>query len=93
ALSRQAALPVILGASALTGLRMARGGSARGAGRALLAGGISAFISTLASARLLGRGSHDERSLLPYALYRCAVAALVLRRLRGGTGAGALCAQ
>jgi undecaprenyl-diphosphatase len=80
ALSWHAALPVIIGASALNGARLARHGVPRGAGRALAAGGSTAFVSTLASARLLRRGQRDERSLLPYSLYRCLLAALVVRR-------------
>ncbi len=81
ALSWHAALPVILGASVLKGRRLARHGAPQNAGRALAAGGGAAFISTLASARLLRRRRREDRSLLPYALYRCLFAALVIRRL------------
>jgi undecaprenyl-diphosphatase len=82
ALSWHAALPVILGASALKSVRIARVGTSRGAGGLLAVGAASAFLSTLASARLLRRPRHAERSLLPYALYRCLLAAVVLRRCR-----------
>jgi hypothetical protein len=49
---------------------------------ALLAGGAAAFLSTLASARLLRREPRDRRSLLACSTYRCLLAALVIRRLR-----------
>jgi undecaprenyl-diphosphatase len=80
-LSWHAALPVILGASALKGRQLAGAGTPPGARRALLAGGGAAFLSTLASARLLRRRQCDDRSLLPWALYRCLLAAVVIRRL------------
>jgi hypothetical protein len=73
---------VILAASARNGARLARAGAPPGAGTALAAGAGSAFVSTLASARALHRGRGRGRALLPYALYRCLLAALVLRRLR-----------
>jgi undecaprenyl-diphosphatase len=82
ALSWDAALPVILGAGVLKGRQLSRAEAPVGARRTLLAGGGAAFISTLASTRLLRRGRRDERSLLPCSLYRCALAALVMKRLR-----------
>ncbi len=87
ALSWHAALPVILGASALKGWRLMhrRSGMAdplAQGGPALLAGAAVAFVSTLASARALRRARLSQRSLAPYAIYRCLLAALVLRRLR-----------
>jgi hypothetical protein len=48
----------------------------------MAAGATAAFLSTLASARLLRSGGRDPRPLLPYSLYRCLLAALALRRLR-----------
>ncbi len=86
-LSWQAALPVILGASTLKGWRMARAGrrgpgEAGGAWRALLAGGGSAFVSTLASARVLRRARAGARPLWPFAVYRCALAGAVAMRSR-----------
>ena len=80
ALSRHAALPVIAGAAALKGVRIARAGLACEQ-RALLAMGCaSAFVSTLASARLLWRSGLDARPLWPYALYRAALAGVALGR-------------
>jgi undecaprenyl-diphosphatase len=84
ALSWHAALPVILGAGALKGYRLARSGAPAGAGWALAAGGAAAFVSTLASAPLLRRASRERGggALLPYCLYRVILALVVLRRLR-----------
>jgi undecaprenyl-diphosphatase len=88
ALSWNAALPVILGASVLKGGRLLRRATPRDERVALALGGVSAFLSTLASARILRRGSgagggaHEGRALFPYSLYRCLLAALVVRRLR-----------
>jgi undecaprenyl-diphosphatase len=76
------ALPVLLGAGLLKGRRLARDGGPRGIRGAAAIGAGAAFLSTLASARLLRRGAFAERSLMPYALYRCLLAALVLGRLR-----------
>jgi undecaprenyl-diphosphatase len=81
-LSWHAALPVILGASALKGIQSAGLELPSGARAALLAGGVAAFLSTLASARLLRREPRDRRSLLACSIYRCLLAALVTRRLR-----------
>jgi undecaprenyl-diphosphatase len=82
ALSWHAALPVILGASALQGRRLGREGAPRAIRVAMAAGAAGAFLSTLASARILLREGRQERALLPYSLYRCLLGALVLRRLR-----------
>jgi undecaprenyl-diphosphatase len=81
-LSWHAGLPVIAGASALKAWRAWRGGIPAGAGPALAAGSGSAFLSTAASARLLRRRRVSTRALLPYALYRCTIAAIALLRLR-----------
>jgi undecaprenyl-diphosphatase len=81
-LSWEAGLPVILGACLLKGLRLRRARIHREHGAALAAGATAAFLSTLASAQLLRRGTRDGRSLLPYALYRCLLAALVIVRMR-----------
>lgn len=81
-LSWHAALPVMLGASALKALH----GSRRpppGAGAAPLAtGAAAAFASTLISSRLLRRRAGALRSLVPYSLYRLALAALAVARMR-----------
>jgi undecaprenyl-diphosphatase len=82
ALSWRAALPVIVGASALETLRIARRGAPAGSPGALAAGGGAAFASTLLSARLLHGGRWRGRPLLPYAIYRCLLAIQVVRRLR-----------
>jgi undecaprenyl-diphosphatase len=82
ALSWHAGLPVILGASVLKGARMRRAGVPREQRAALALGAASAFLSTLAAATGTRRLWREERSLLPYALYRCLLAALVLARLR-----------
>lgn len=77
-LSWHAALPVMLGASALQGARLAQRGLPAGSGAPLIAGAGSAFVSTLLSARMLRRRS---QALLPYSLYRMLIAALVFARL------------
>jgi undecaprenyl-diphosphatase len=82
ALSWHAGLPVIFGASLLKGARMRRDGVPHEQRAALALGCASAFASTLASARLLDRRLREGQSLMPYALYRCALAALVVWRLR-----------
>ncbi len=81
-LSWHAALPVILGASTLRAWRMWRRGVPDGAWPALAAGTGSAFVSTAASARLLRRPSVSAQRLLPYAVYRCTIAAIAIVRLR-----------
>jgi undecaprenyl-diphosphatase len=87
ALSWHAALPVILGASALKAWRLRRRGVPDGAWAALAAGAGSAFVSTSASARLLRRPRVSARALLPCAVYRCLLACFALRRL-GAHGEG-----
>jgi undecaprenyl-diphosphatase len=75
-MSRQVALAPITGATLLEGARMRH--RLRAIGAPLAAGATAAFISTLASCRLVAR----EGSLLPFALYRIALATAVLRRRR-----------
>jgi len=79
-LSRHVALPVIVGATLLKGWRLTRRGVPRGVGRALGAGAVAAFASTLASTWLIRQVERD-RSLLPYAAYRLGLATVVIRRL------------
>ncbi len=86
-LSWHAALPVILGAGVVEVARAARHGSTRGSRAALVAGGGSAFLSTLASARLLGRRDLAGGALLPYSLYRLLLAGVVLKRAARELGA------
>jgi undecaprenyl-diphosphatase len=76
------ALPVMLGASLLKWRRLADDNGPRGLRGAGVLGGGAAFVSTLASARLLRRERVAQRSLAPYALYRCLLALLVVWRLR-----------
>lgn len=81
-ISRQIALPVIVGATALKGARIARRRNVPpDVVRGMVAGAGAAFGSTLVSMRLirmLERGS----SLWPYAAYRTALAVAVLARRR-----------
>jgi undecaprenyl-diphosphatase len=81
ALSRHVALPVILGAAALKGTRLARRGLPRGVTRSFAAGVAASFVSALCSVRLI-RAVERDRSLAPYAAYRLALAAVVMRRVR-----------
>jgi undecaprenyl-diphosphatase len=80
-LSRHVALPVIAGATLLKGIRLHRRGLPPGTGLPFAAGAGSAFVSTLGSTWLIRQVERD-RSLLPYALYRAALAIVVLARLR-----------
>jgi undecaprenyl pyrophosphate phosphatase UppP len=75
------ALPVILGATVLKGVRLAKRGLPRGLAGAFATGAGTSFASTLASTWLIRQVERD-RSLLPYAAYRVGLAAIVIRRLR-----------
>jgi undecaprenyl-diphosphatase len=79
-LSRTVALPVIVGATLLKGIRLRRRGLAPGLRRAMAAGVAASFCSTLASQRLIAQVERD-RALWPYAVYRLALAGIVLYRL------------
>jgi undecaprenyl-diphosphatase len=79
-LSRQIALPVIIGAALLKGIRLGRRGPPPGARVPFALGAAASFVSTLGSARLVRRLDRHG-SLMPYALYRIGLAAAVLRRL------------
>jgi undecaprenyl-diphosphatase len=81
ALSRHVALPIIVGAAALKGHRLWRRGLPPGGARAIAAGAGAAFTSTLASIKLIALVERDS-ALAPYAAYRTALAALVIRRVR-----------
>ena len=88
-LSRMAALPVIAGATALKASRTRRRGVDPGLRRAVVAGAGAAFVSTLASRRLIGLV--DRGSVRPYAAYRFALAAAIvvkLLRTRSPSGPG-----
>jgi undecaprenyl-diphosphatase len=80
-LSRTIALPIIVGATALKGTRLARRGTTPQLRRSLAVGVAASFASTLASQRLI-RLVERDRALWPYAAYRAGLAALVLRKLR-----------
>jgi undecaprenyl-diphosphatase len=79
-LYRHAALPIIAGATALKGARLHARGLPAGAAVPFAAGALAAFVSTLGSTRLI-RALERDSSLLPYAVYRIALAALIARRL------------
>jgi undecaprenyl-diphosphatase len=80
-LSRTIALPIIVGATALKGTRLARRGTTPELRRSLAIGVTASFASTLASQRLIQLVERD-RALWPYAAYRLGLAAVVLARLR-----------
>ncbi|MGH2865030.1 MAG: undecaprenyl-diphosphate phosphatase [Solirubrobacteraceae bacterium] len=82
ALSWEAGLPLVLGASVRRGLALCRSGIRGGHCGVLGAGGGAAFVSTLVSARALRRGTREGRPLLAYSVYRCLLAALVIARGR-----------
>jgi undecaprenyl-diphosphatase len=79
-LSRTVALPIIVGATALKGTRLARRGASAELRRSLAIGVAASFASTLASQRLI-RLVERDRALWPYAAYRTALAAAVLAKL------------
>lgn len=79
-LSRTVALPIIVGASLLKGVRLARRGVAPQLRRSLAIGVGASFLSTLASQRLI-RLVERDRALWPYSAYRTALATVVLVRL------------
>jgi undecaprenyl-diphosphatase len=81
-LSSHVALPIIAAASGLKLVRI-RGRLPPQMRLPFAAGAASAFASTLSSAWLIARLQRG-RSLLPYAAYRTALAAVVLGRLRKG---------
>ena len=80
-LSRHVALPIIAAATAFKGWRLWRRGLPPRTGVAFAAGAAATFGSTLGSTWLIRQVERD-RSLLPYAAYRSALAGLVIRRLR-----------
>lgn len=79
-LSRTIALPIIVGATTLKGVRLARRGTTSRLRRSLASGAAASFGSTLASQRLI-RLVERDRALWPYAAYRAALAAAVLAKL------------
>jgi len=84
-LSRHAALPIILAAAGLKGLRLWRRGLPAELRSAFAAGAAAAFASTLLSSPLV-RLVDGARSYLPFALYRGALGTVALIRLNGRHG-------
>jgi undecaprenyl-diphosphatase len=80
-LSRTIALPIIVGATILKGVRMRRRGASPSLRRSMALGATASFASTLASQRLI-RLVERDRALWPYAAYRAALAAAVLGKLQ-----------
>jgi len=80
-LSRTIALPIIVGATLLKGVRLGRRGVSPDLRRSMTIGVIASFASTLASQRLIELVERD-RALWPYAAYRVGLAAVVLTKLR-----------
>lgn len=80
-LSRTIALPIIVGAALLKGIRLGRRGIDPELRRSMAIGVSASFASTLASQRLIKLVERD-RALWPYAAYRAVVAAAVLVKLR-----------
>jgi undecaprenyl-diphosphatase len=80
-LSRTIALPIIVGATILKGVRLRRRGASPELRRAMAIGVAASFVSTLASQRLI-RLVERDKALWPYAAYRASLAAAVLEKLR-----------
>ncbi len=80
-ISRQIALPVIVGATALKGARLATRELPPGIGQGMAAGATAAFCSTLVSMRLIAM-LERSRSLLPYVAYRTVLGTAALLALR-----------
>jgi undecaprenyl-diphosphatase len=80
-ISRQIALPVIVGASVLKGIRLATRERPPEVGAGMAAGAVAAFSSTLVSMRLISM-LERSRSLWPYVAYRTALGAAALFALR-----------
>ena len=80
-LSRHVGLPVIAGATLLKGARLRARGLPPGTAAPFAVGAAAAFASTLGSTWLIRQVERRDRTLLPYAIYRAVVAAVVLVRL------------
>jgi undecaprenyl-diphosphatase len=84
-LSRHVALPVIAGATLLKGVRLRRRGLPPGTAVPFAVGAAASFASTLGFTWVIHQVERD-RSLLPYAAYRVALAAAVFGRLWSRSG-------
>ncbi len=84
-LSRTVALPVIVGAAVLKGIRLRGRGIPAGERGAFAAGTATSFASTLGSQTLIRLVERDS-ARWPYAAYRAGLAATVLARLWRGRG-------
>jgi undecaprenyl-diphosphatase len=84
-LSRTVALPVIVGATVLKGVRLRRRGLDPSLRRAMGVGTAASFASTLVSQRLI-RLVERDRALWPYGAYRIALAGLTFARLTRESG-------
>jgi undecaprenyl-diphosphatase len=80
ALSLYCAFPVVIGAVVLKSVRLARAGGSAPT-HLLGAGAGAAFASTLVARPLVDRAAR-RRSLIPYFVYRVALAAVVICKLR-----------
>ena len=83
-LSRTVALPVIVGATLLKGVRLRRRGVPAELKKAMAAGVAASFVSTLASQRLIDLVERD-RALWPYAAYRFGLATAIAARITSDT--------
>jgi hypothetical protein len=79
-LSRTVALPVIVGAALLKGIRLRSRGVPAGERAAFVAGTATSFASTLGSQALIRLVERDS-ALWPYAAYRSGLAATVLAKV------------
>jgi undecaprenyl-diphosphatase len=79
-LSRTVALPVIVGAAVLKGIRLRSRGLPPDARAGFAAGTATSFVSTLASQELI-RVVERDSALWPYAAYRAGLAGTVLANL------------
>ena len=79
-LSRTVALPVIVGAAVLKGIRLRKRGFPPEARAGFAAGTATSFASTLASQALI-RVVERDSALWPYAAYRAGLAGMVLARM------------
>jgi undecaprenyl-diphosphatase len=79
-LSRTVALPVIVGAALLKGIRLRKRGIPASERTGFVAGTAASFASTLGSQELI-RLVERDKALWPYAAYRAGLAGVVLARL------------